>query len=229
MHVTLITSIAIFAVYGFVKYFKWKNVPDKHQKGALAAWVVVIVSVFVIHYFSTRSTLAPEFPTGFSTLEYVYYYTIFFIFYLFIQLWPYMYKYGPVYYDLKTFRIERSSASQFEGMGRHRIEDKLEAAMHRNRIYKNEKLTLGELAQKAGLTTHQLSLYLNQYLHVNYNDYVNSFRVTEAKHLLLSEKEKKIIEICYDVGFNNLSVFYEAFKKETGMPPKQWLKKNSGN
>ncbi len=51
-------------------------------------------------------------------------------------------------------------------------------------------------------------------------------RIAEATRLLIEEK-LKIKEVAIKVGFNNQSYFVRTFKKEIGVTPKQYMKKNS--
>lgn len=56
--------------------------------------------------------------------------------------------------------------------------------------------------------------------------YADSLRLEEAKRLL-SDGDSKIISIAYAVGFGSLSSFYNFFKKETGITPTAYRKKNA--
>lgn len=58
-------------------------------------------------------------------------------------------------------------------------------------------------------------------------DYLNYYRTTKAQDLLI-RSNKKVLEICMDVGFNNLSYFINIFKKNTGYTPSAF-KKNFKN
>jgi AraC-like DNA-binding protein len=46
----------------------------------------------------------------------------------------------------------------------------------------------------------------------------------ELAHYQFAEKKKNPIDVCYKVGFENLSHFSYAFKKQFGYPPTQLLK-----
>lgn len=70
------------------------------------------------------------------------------------------------------------------------------------------------------VTPHQLSEYLNNHEKINFFQYINYLRVNDAKKMLKA-KEKSIIEVCYEVGYNTPATFFKAFKADTGMTPKE--------
>lgn len=57
--------------------------------------------------------------------------------------------------------------------------------------------------------------------------FVNFHRIREAKELLLRNSEMSILEIAFAVGFNSKSSFNDAFKKDTGVSPSDFPRKNS--
>jgi len=103
---------------------------------------------------------------------------------------------------------------------------KLAHLMEMEKAYRDEKLTLLSLAEKLSILRYQLSFILNDHLKNNFNDYINSYRIEEAKKILgNSEAEDKTIgAIAIDVGFNSQTTFYKTFKKYTGMTPNQYRK-----
>jgi len=73
----------------------------------------------------------------------------------------------------------------------------------------------------APISKHQLSQVINEQTGMNFFEYVNQHRIGEARQLLsaTSKKELNIIDIAYEVGFNNKVSFNTAFKKITGKTP----------
>ncbi|MCP5052082.1 MAG: helix-turn-helix domain-containing protein [bacterium] len=106
---------------------------------------------------------------------------------------------------------------------------KMTHLMEVDKLYCDADLSLPVLAEKISLSPHQLSQLLNETLHRNFSDFINSYRIEEAKRVLLSPRgsQQKIAAIAFDVGFNTTVAFYNAFKKYTGMTPAQF-KKQSG-
>jgi AraC-like DNA-binding protein len=90
--------------------------------------------------------------------------------------------------------------------------------------YLNPKLSLPEVSSILDITTNNLSQVINEKTGLNFNDYINSYRVEEAKRILSSfEYQKLTIDaIAKKAGFNSRSPFYNAFKKHTGMTPKEF-------
>jgi len=86
-------------------------------------------------------------------------------------------------------------------------------------------LNLPSLADKVGISTHELSFVLNQGFGKNFYQYINELRVAEAKRLLVHPdfRNKDIGGIAIYAGFNSRTTFYAAFKKITGMTPKAYL------
>ena len=53
------------------------------------------------------------------------------------------------------------------------------------------------------------------------NDYLTRIRM-EAAMRLLTDTQKHLYEICYEVGYLSPAYFSKLFKKYTGKTPKEW-------
>ena len=111
-------------------------------------------------------------------------------------------------------------------------EDKIEILNNLNTYMKgadkpflNEKIAMAEIAKIIKVTTHQISQVINEKTNLNFNDFVNSFRIEEAKLMLLSNTYTKLTidAIAQKSGFRSKSAFYVAFKKHTGNTPKEFI------
>jgi|GEM_PF-2812314 len=114
--------------------------------------------------------------------------------------------------------------SQLTGIDTVSLEETIQRMMKEVKIYRRDTLTLHSLAEELDITSHQLSEFLNRFRQQNFNIFINSYRIAEAKDILLKEPEASIISIAYRVGFNSPSTFYDAFKKETGIKPGEFRK-----
>ena len=104
--------------------------------------------------------------------------------------------------------------------------NKLLQIMQEEKPYLDSNLKIQHLAEKAGVSSHHLSQIINENLNQNYADFVNSYRINEAKRLLLSPEyeQEKILSIAFDAGFQNKATFNVSFKKYTGMSPTEFKK-----
>lgn len=86
--------------------------------------------------------------------------------------------------------------------------------------------TLKALAEAVGTHPNTVSRLINQQTGGNFNDFVNSFRIGLARQRLCSEAYRHLTveAIGQSVGFGSKSAFYQAFKKQTGLSPSQYLK-----
>jgi AraC-like DNA-binding protein len=107
----------------------------------------------------------------------------------------------------------------------------LQQLMRQDRPYLDSLLSLPKLAEQLDVSTNQLSQIINEQLQQNFFDFVNSYRVGEAKTQLQAQnyQNRNILTIATDVGFNSKSAFYTAFKKHTGMTPGEFRKQTDKN
>lgn len=108
-----------------------------------------------------------------------------------------------------------------------RVQNRLLHLMEIEKIYLNEDLTLEVLAEELELHPRQLSEFLNGKKQTTFNSFLHSYRIKEAKELLLKYPEKNVSDIGFEVGYKSLSSFYEAFKKELKITASEFRQKNS--
>ncbi len=101
----------------------------------------------------------------------------------------------------------------------------LKEKLEKEKIYRQNELRLADLAKALGISTHHLSQIINEEKKQNFFDYINSYRVREAKEKIVKERNKTLLEIAYEVGFNSKNSFNSAFKKQVGMTPSAFRKK----
>jgi AraC-like DNA-binding protein len=99
-----------------------------------------------------------------------------------------------------------------------------------DKVYHNPDLSLNSLAEQLSVPAPHLSQVINDKMQQSFFDMVNSYRIKEAKQLLKGKKarEKSILDIAFDVGFNSQAAFYRAFSKFAGCSPSEYRKQNLG-
>lgn len=102
----------------------------------------------------------------------------------------------------------------------------LDKTMLEKRYYQDNTLTLQKLAQHLGTNRQYLSNYINQEKHETFYDYINDFRLTEAKAMLDgkgTDNQHSLEDISVMSGFNSYATFLRSFKKKYGQTPSQYL------
>jgi AraC-like DNA-binding protein len=122
--------------------------------------------------------------------------------------------------------VEKYANTGLKAEEASRILNAIEEVMQQQKTFLEPGITIDKLADLVNTNRHCLSQVLNERLAKSFYDYINQYRVNEAKKLLLDEKysNQKIASIAYDAGFNSLSAFNEVFKKTAGVTPSQFRK-----
>jgi len=100
----------------------------------------------------------------------------------------------------------------------------LKRLVKENRYYEDPELSLGSLAEKLDLHTHELSRILNTVLKKSFNDLINEYRVQAAIRKMHDRAYDHItlLGIAYESGFNSQSTFNRIFKQITGKSPVEY-------
>ena len=101
---------------------------------------------------------------------------------------------------------------------------RLDALMTNERLYADPELSLPRLAERLGLSGHQLSELINVHLGKSFSRYLREIRVAAAGRMLCAEPSASVLSVGLSVGFSAQSNFYEAFWEIEGMPPGQYRK-----
>lgn len=108
---------------------------------------------------------------------------------------------------------------------------RLTALMTDARLWTQEGLTIGELADKLGAPEHRLRRLINDQLgYRNFAGFINGHRIEEAKRLFADpdHARKTVSSIAFDLGFGSLGPFNRAFREATGLSPTEWRRQALG-
>jgi AraC-like DNA-binding protein len=86
------------------------------------------------------------------------------------------------------------------------------------------KIEMAEIADLTNLTVAAFCRYFRKMTRMTFTEFVNQYRVREAKRLLLADQS--VTEVCFASGFESLSYFNRIFKKVTGQNPMQFKKQH---
>jgi len=103
---------------------------------------------------------------------------------------------------------------------------KLQRYMNEKKPFLNPSLTIQDVSNEIQIPVRDLSLLINHKLEQHFYDFINAYRIEDAKNILkdITKSKVTILEILYEVGFNSKSSFNTAFKKHTGFTPTDFRK-----
>ena len=96
--------------------------------------------------------------------------------------------------------------------------------MDAHKPYLHPSVSIDEIARALHIPYRHLSQAINEKLNQHFFDFINRYRIEEAKRLISDStgNSKTILEILYEIGFNSKSAFNSAFKKHAGMTPREF-------
>jgi len=102
--------------------------------------------------------------------------------------------------------------------------ERIDSLMRRDKPYLMADITLDVLAEKLTIPARDLSMIINRHFNNNFYEFINNYRIEEAKKILIdpANKDKTITDIYLEVGFNSKSVFNTFFKKIVGQTPSEY-------
>ena len=97
----------------------------------------------------------------------------------------------------------------------------IKSEMLTKEYYLNQELTLHVFASEIQVPARTISTCINQKLGLNFNEWVNNYRVDKALEIIKNDSKNQLtIEgIGFDAGFKSRSAMYSAFKKKLGQSP----------
>lgn len=121
--------------------------------------------------------------------------------------------------------IENNSKYEGSSLNQDEIPDyiiKLNRLMENEKVYLNNVIRLSDLSEMMTINKHHLSQIINQHYGLSFYDFINQFRVNEAKDIIIKHPEYTLHQVAFDSGFNNKTSFVNAFKKFEKVPPSKF-------
>lgn len=197
----------------------------------------IVISVFIIAVFWILDiifSLSEKYTIYDSVSSLIYLYVVFYItFYWLKQKEIFPFNLNEIK-EIKTIINEESI--QEDNRKKIISDEKLELIkiellelMNSRKPFLDSDLSLVNLAIILNISSHQLSYVINKGFEENFYQFINSFRVKEAKKLILDPKNShlSLLGIGFEVGFNSKTVFNTTFKKITGLTPSEFKNKNN--
>lgn len=100
------------------------------------------------------------------------------------------------------------------------------ALLEKEKLYRNNNINLNTMAERLGTTRHNTSQIINEHFGLTFFELINEFRIKDAMEILKNDAsgKKNIIDVAYEVGYNNKVTFNKSFKKINDITPSQYVK-----
>ncbi len=205
-----VLGYGLFTLYSLIyRYVKPSDEKSRQTKNWLLYFTILTIAMALVQ-IGVFMSLVPYLSTAF----------LFSVVILFLSVWalktPFLFKTNK----------ERYSNSGLSNEKAIEYLNQLNDIMLTEKLYLDPDLTLTKLSANLGITSKQLSQVINQVKNENYSQYITSYRIDEAKRLLMMKEYEhyKISAIAYESGFNSISSFNSAFKKLTNITAIEYRK-----
>lgn len=105
---------------------------------------------------------------------------------------------------------------------------KVQEGMETHKFFLKQNLNIEEFSKRINLPVKEVSAVINKHYHTNFFEFMNSYRIEEAKRLLsdATKSDLTIMDILLEAGFNSKSAFHRFFSRLVGMSPTEFRKQH---
>ncbi|WP_132066041.1 MULTISPECIES: helix-turn-helix domain-containing protein [Aquimarina] len=188
------------------KYYKQEQ--QTKSRSAILNWLHLLIIGFVVIWGSYVLNILDE------TVPYI--------------VGPILYSVIIYFLSYKAFQLKVTDldGDVFKANNNNLLFDEISKLVIDTKLYLEPDVSLAKLSTMIGKTTQLTSSVINQYAKRNFNDFINYYRIQDAKRMLSDTESDKytISSIAFDTGFSSLSSFNGAFKKFEGITPSSYRK-----
>ncbi len=188
------------------KYFK-DTLQTKFQK-AIIEWLEVLIIGFIIIWISYFLNIIE------GAVPYI--------------VGPIMYSIVVYFLSFKVFQLKITDidGNVFKVNDNKLLFNEISKLVTEEKLYLESDVSLSSISKLIGKSSQKTSEIINQCANQNFNDFINYYRIQDAKKMLLDVKTKNytISSIAFDTGFSSLSSFNSAFKKFEDTTPSLYKK-----
>ena len=216
----------VLAIRHYRKYRAWLDENFSDTEKIKFDWLRNFLYVFTLVFVTCAIfDFTDSFVFSLSYIQYFYFQLVLALVTYYLALAGY----------LRSETIELNFSSQTEAAAAkktllsekelEKLKIRLENLMLKEKPFLNPQLALSDLSKDLGVNSAVLSYVINSGFDKNFNDFVNEFRINEVKSKLQSGEAERLtlLGIALESGFNSKATFNRAFKKFTGVVPKEFL------
>ena len=205
-------GIVVFhlVIYLIISWFLLFDNKNKISK-AVFAWcknILIGVSLVWFYYLGNFLSFNLHYITGP-------------IFYTFL-----IYAFSYLFLNRINFNLDKYNSSTIDSNTSKKLYKKINTLFINEKVFLDPTVSLSLVAKKIGISARIVSQVINENKEQNFQEFVNHYRIENAKDLLLDSKyiNEKIATVAYDSGFGTVASFNVAFKRNTGKTPSLYKK-----
>jgi AraC-like DNA-binding protein len=105
---------------------------------------------------------------------------------------------------------------------------KVQLGMEVQKLFLKQNLNIDEFSKRINLPVKEVSAVINKHYGTNFFEFMNSYRVEEAKRLLgdAQHADMTVMDVLLHAGFNSKSAFHRFFNRLVGMSPTEYRKQS---
>lgn len=114
--------------------------------------------------------------------------------------------------------FKRDIENSDTGLIFNRHKDAIMAALKHIELHYAEEINLDDIAKMFLFSQSYFSYLFKNITSKTFVEYLNGIRISRAMELL-KKTDRRVLDICYDVGFKNVNHFNRIFRQHTGLSP----------
>lgn len=221
-------------------FFIWKleflGQVIKTYNNSIAIWVKSLYKIYIAYIVSYVIYGISAYIIYTNLSSFIYHFQIAVISAMVIYI-AYMAYIQPNIFNNKHVSLkERLFSEKYRKSGlteslSNELKENLIHLLKEDKVYKQSDINLELLSKQLNTTRHNTSQIINEHFNMNFFELINKFRINEAKRLFREDLNGNlnIIDVAYEVGYNNKVTFNKAFKKETSLTPSDFIHRNLKN
>lgn len=220
----VLTKAMSLAIYGYLLFEMYRqNVEHREYPREVQRWLNILVSLviaYVASYVIYGLTISEVIPRS----DFLYHLQIILMASMVLYIGYASYLKPSLLAGPFQRKQEKYTKSGLTESYSQELKSCLLQLMEEEKIYLNNDISLDELAERMQTTRHNASQVINEHFGLNFFELINKYRIQDAVALLENDRRLNIIDVAYQVGFNNKVTFNKSFKKFLAKTPTQFLK-----
>ncbi len=223
-----ILSLTIYAYLLLKMYFKHSGKSSQKQVKSKHLWqrnIIVLHALYTVSYIIYATVLVKivNIPLLFHLQTIVMVGVVFYVTFIAYEQ-PEIFKGNIKLLDPSNlFKYKKSGLSPTYSIA---LRDDLLKLLNEDKIYKEKDVSLESLSERLQTSKHNTSQVINAHFEMSFFELMNKYRIGEAADIFQKDdyNNLSIIEVAYEVGFNNKVSFNKSFKKQFELTPSEYIK-----